>query len=51
MAGKKKKTARRSPASLSSLDAVLKQDGKLEEFEAVAIKEMLAWRLGEGMKR
>ena len=54
MAGKKnkkKRTARRSPASLSSLDAMLKQDGKLEEFEAVAIKEVLAWQLGEAMKQ
>ena len=50
MASKKKRTARRSPASLSSLDGMLKQDGKLEEFEAVAIKEVLAWQLGEAMK-
>ena len=47
---KKKKAAPRSPSSLSSLDGLLKQDGKLEEFEAVAIKEVLAWQLGEAMK-
>ena len=47
---KKKKAARRSPASLSSLDDLLKQDGTLEEFEAVAIKEVLAWQLGKAMQ-
>lgn len=47
---KKKKAAPRSASSLSSLDDLLKQDGKLEEFEAVAIKEVLAWQLGEAMK-
>ena len=36
---KKKKAARRSPASLSSLDDLLKQDGKLKEFQTVAIEE------------
>lgn len=44
MAAKKKKTARRSPASLSSLDDVLKREGKLEKFEAVAIKEFAGSR-------
>lgn len=47
---KKKKAAPRSARSLSSLDDLLKVDGKLEEFEAVAIKEVLAWQLGEAMK-
>jgi predicted XRE-type DNA-binding protein len=47
---KKKKATPRSASSLSSLDDLLKQDGKLEEFEAVAIKEVLAWQLGEAMK-
>lgn len=28
----------------------LKGQGKLEEFEAVAIKEVIAWQLGEAMK-
>ena len=46
---KKKKTAR-SPAKLSTLDDFLKDEGKLEEFEAVAIKEVLAWQLTEAMK-
>lgn len=36
----------RTPAKLTTLDAFLKQEGKLEEFEAVAIKEVLAWQIG-----
>jgi antitoxin HicB len=40
----------RSAAKLTALDDVLKQEGKLEEFEAVAIKEVLAWQIGEAMK-
>jgi len=47
---KKKKATPRSASSLSSLDDLLKQDGKLAEFEAVAVKEVLAWQLGEAMK-
>ncbi len=47
---KKKKKTPRSAAKLSALDDVLKSDGKLEEFEAVAIKEVLAWQLAEAMK-
>ena len=35
---KKKKTAARSPAKLSTLDDLLKEDGKRDEFQAVAIK-------------
>ena len=40
----------RSAGKLTTLDAFLKQEGKLEEFEAVAIKEVLAWQIGEAMK-
>jgi transcriptional regulator with XRE-family HTH domain len=29
---------------------LLKTDGKLEEFEAVAIKEVLAWQLADAMR-
>ena len=47
---KKKKAAPRSAIALSSLDDLLRETGKLEEFEAVAIKEVLAWQLGEAMK-
>jgi len=49
MKGKKKKT-RRSVNHLATLDQFLKDDGKLEEFEAVAIKEVLAWQIAEAMK-
>ena len=47
---RKKKTVPRSARSPRSLDDLLKEEGKLEEFEAVAIKEVLAWQLGEAMK-
>lgn len=46
---KKKKTVR-SIDELTTLDSSLKEDGKLEEFEAVAIKEVLAWQIAEAMK-
>jgi antitoxin HicB len=47
---KKKSKSRRSAVKLSSLDDLLKEDGNLEEFQAVAIKEVLAWQLEEAMK-
>jgi antitoxin HicB len=47
---KKKKKAARSPSKLTALDDFLKDEGKLEEFEATAIKEVLAWQLTEAMK-
>ena len=40
----------RSVAGLSGLDALLTEDGKLEEFEAIAIKEVLAWQIENAMK-
>jgi antitoxin HicB len=46
----KKKAASRSTAKLTTLDDFLKEEGKLEEFEAVAIKEVLAWQLAEAMR-
>jgi len=45
-----KKKALRSTKNLSSLEDFLKGEGKLEEFEAVAIKEVLAWQIMEAMK-
>jgi predicted XRE-type DNA-binding protein len=45
---KKKKV--RSTKDLTTLDDFLKEEGKLEEFEAVAIKEVLAWQIAEAMK-
>jgi len=50
MAGMKKKKTARAARRLASLDDVLKKEGKLEEFEAIAIKEVLAWQIGEAMK-
>jgi predicted XRE-type DNA-binding protein len=46
----KRKKTRRSVGKLTSLDDFLKQEGKREEFEAIAIKEVLAWQIAEAMK-
>jgi antitoxin HicB len=46
----KKKNSRRSVKGLATLDKFLKEEGRLEEFEAVAIKEVLAWQITEAMK-
>jgi hypothetical protein len=40
----------RSASKLATLDDFLKEEGKLEEFEAVAVKEVLAWQLVEAMR-
>jgi hypothetical protein len=40
----------RSTDGLTTLDDFLKEEGRLEEFEAVAIKEVLAWQIAEAMK-
>lgn len=48
---KSKKKTPRSTAKLSTLDAFLEEEGKREEFEAVAIKEVLAWQLAEAMRK
>jgi antitoxin HicB len=45
-----RKKAVRSADKLTTLDDFLKAEGKLEEFEAVAIKEVLAWQIGEAMR-
>jgi len=34
----------------STLDSFLEQEGVREEFEAAAIKEVIAWQLSEAMK-
>ena len=46
----KRKKTMRSADELTTLDDFLKREGKLEEFEAVAIKEVLAWQIGEAMR-
>jgi len=46
----RKKPTKRSTGKLTTLDDFLKEEGKLEEFEAVAIKEVLAWPIAEAMR-
>ena len=46
----KKKKAARSAAKLTTLDAFLQEEGTREEFEAIAVKEVLAWQIEEAMK-
>jgi antitoxin HicB len=46
----KKRKAVRSTAKLSALDDFLTEEGKREEFEAVAVKEVLAWQIEQAMK-
>ena len=45
-----RKKAARSTRKLTTLDEFLKEEGRLEEFEAVAVKEVLAWQIAEAMK-
>lgn len=40
----------RSTDGFTSLDEVLDQDGTREAFQAVAVKEVLAWQIEEAMK-
>jgi antitoxin HicB len=47
---KKKKKPPRSLAELSTLDDFLKEQGTFEEFQAIAIKEVLASQIAEAMK-
>ena len=48
---KTKKKTPRSAARLSALDDFLTEEGKREDFEAVAIKEVLAWQIAEAMRK
>jgi antitoxin HicB len=34
----------------SGVDDLLREDGVLEEFQAKAVKEVIAWQLGQAMK-
>jgi len=45
-----KKKAIRSTAKLTTLDDFLGKEGKRDEFEAVAVKEILAWQIEQAMK-
>src|SRR5882724_797029 len=40
----------RSAKGLSTLDGFLEEEGTSEAFQAVAIKEVLAWQITEAMK-
>ncbi len=40
----------RSTEGFTSLDEFLVEEGKLEEFEAIAIKEVLAWQIENAMQ-
>jgi predicted XRE-type DNA-binding protein len=46
----KRKRKARNAASLSTLDDFLAIQGTREDFEATAIKEVLAWQIAEAMK-
>ena len=46
----KKPKRPRKTGKLSTLDDFLAAEGKRGEFEAVAIKEVLAWQIAEAMK-
>jgi antitoxin HicB len=41
---------KRDARKLSTLDAFLDEEGTREEFQAVAIKEVLAWQIEQAMK-
>ena len=45
----RKKTSR-NPKDFTSLDTFLEEEGTREAFQAVAIKEVLAWQIAEAMK-
>jgi hypothetical protein len=45
-----RKTARKPNHSGSTLDSLLREDGILEEVEAIAIKRVIAWQLAQIMK-
>ena len=47
---RKKEVRRRSTAKFATLDDFLGEEGKREEFEAIAVKEALAWQIEQAMK-
>lgn len=48
---KKKKRVVRTTAGFDTLNDFLKEEGKLEEFQAVAVKEVLAWQIAQAMRK
>ncbi len=47
----RKKKATRSAAWLTTLDDFLGEEGKRDEFEAIAVKGGLAWQIEQAMKK
>jgi len=47
---KSKAKKRRSIKGFTTLDEVLAEEGTLGEFEAVAVKEVLAWQIKKAME-
>lgn len=47
---KKKAKRPRATGKLATLDDFLAEAGKREEFEAIAVKEVLAWQIEQAMK-
>ena len=45
-----KKKVIRSTAKLTTLDDFLGEEGTRDEFEAIAVKEVLAWQIEQAMK-
>jgi antitoxin HicB len=43
-------TQKKHPHHGSSLDDFLKEEGVLDEFQAVAVKEVISWQIQEAMK-
>ena len=46
----KKKKPPRPLAELSTLDDFLKEEGKFEEFQSIAIEEVLVWQAAQSAK-
>lgn len=46
-----KKKVIRSTAKLTTLDDFLGEEGTRDEFEAIAVKEVLAWQIEQAMKK
>ena len=46
----RKKKVVRSTAKLATLDDFLSEEGKRDGFEVIAVKEVLAWQIGQAMK-
>lgn len=43
-------TTPRDPEGLTTLDGFLEEEGVRDTFQAIAIKEVLAWQIGQAMK-